>query len=122
MSQELEKILNEIAIHNKKVCDSVSHTEAIDFSKTKKNWGSDVIPKEFWIDIEKNYKTKSGKIVILSKITLLSDNGKEYTYPVKGSIYTKKRNKMVLEYSIWSLDGRASVSCDESHNDLVLIR
>jgi hypothetical protein len=118
---ELLHLFSSIEDHNREVCESYSPTEKIDFNRCLKNWGSDVIPKKFWIDSYKNYITKSGKKVINLEIKLTNSNGNEVTYPVKGTILTKKGNKITTEYAIWSLDGRSDVvKGNNLNNDLVL--
>lgn len=84
---------------------------------TGKNWGTDVIAPEKWIDPAKQYRTKSGKRVIGLQIVLKNGTGAEVTFPVKGSIVTKEKPLRTL-YHIWTLDGRASV-LEDSDLDLV---
>jgi predicted membrane GTPase involved in stress response len=83
------------------------------------NWGTTNTPKEDWITPYKSYKTKSGKKVIIHNIKLFNDAGREVTYPVKGTIITKRKGKSDKhEYAIWSLDGRANVVFSDT-NDLI---
>jgi hypothetical protein len=82
-----------------------------------KNWGTDIIPKDKWIDPSKEY-TCSGKRVIGLKIELYVNYGgedHEVTYPVKGSVVVKEK-PLKLDYRIWSLDGRADVTWGKGEN------
>ena len=116
---KLSILLNKIDKHNKAVYAKAGKGK-INFDKCRKNWGSDVIPKSFWVDISKNYKTMNGKKVILHNIVLENSVGNEVTYPVKGTVITKRAGRKDLEeYHIWTLDGRANV-CDNSPLSLVL--
>jgi acyl-coenzyme A synthetase/AMP-(fatty) acid ligase len=72
-----------------------------------KNWGTDVIPQERWIDPSKPY-TCGGKRVIGLKVDLYNSAGQEVTYPVKGSVVVREK-PLKLCFRIWSLDGRADV-------------
>ncbi len=79
-----------------------------------KSWGTDVIPKELWIDPSKSY-TAGGNPVYDLRVELYNGNGDEVTYPVKGTIRfvgfpRKKKN------AIWSLDGRADVVWGKGDN------
>jgi hypothetical protein len=70
-----------------------------------KGWGTEVVPKELWIDPSKKY-TAGGNPVYDLRIVLHNSNGDEVTFPVKGTIRLikfprKKKNQ------IWTLDGRA---------------
>ena len=76
-------------------------------SPTGKNWGSDVIPQEKWIDPSKTH-TCGGKRVIGLKIELYNSAGQEVTYPVKGSVVVREK-PLKLSFRIWSLDGREDV-------------
>lgn len=80
-----------------------------------KGWGTEVIPREKWIDPEKKYRTRSGKKVFGLKIVLHNSVGDEVTYPVKGSIDNGPRREP--RYCIWSLDGRADVVWNDRHPD-----
>lgn len=90
-----------------------------EFDMVCKGWGTDVIPKENWIDPEKTYKTRSGKEVIGLQIVLKNSCDKEVTYPVKGTIILKKK-PLRTTYQIWSLDGKIDVVWDKE-NDFDLI-
>ncbi len=83
-------------------------TEEMTSKFPPKNWGSNVIPRDQWIDPNKTYQTRSGKEVIGLQIVMENSCGKEVTYPVKGSIAIKEK-PLRLEYSTWSLDGRCDV-------------
>lgn len=117
----LESILRDIHNHNEAIFKN-NMGQPIDFSKTKKSWGSDVIPEEFWIDITKNYKTRDGKKVILDGIVMKNEEDNEVTYPIKGSIITPRKDKKdSVERAIWSLDGREDVLGFSTKGDLVLV-
>jgi hypothetical protein len=118
---ELIHLFSSIEKYNNEILKSYSSTEKINFDLFKKNWGTDIIPKKFWIDPNKNYITKSGLNVVNIKIILTNSNGNEATYPVKGTILTKNGNELTSEYAIWSLDGRSDVvKGNNSNNDLVI--
>lgn len=77
------------------------------------NWGTSVIPKEYWIDPNRRYRTVDGRDVvdIEVKIEVKIENGaglvfREVTYPVHGHIVTKRGSKDVREWHVWALDGR----------------
>lgn len=72
-----------------------------------KSWGSGVIPREKWVDPNKRYRTREGKKVFGIRIELHNSEGKEVTYPVKGSIDMGKHRQP--RYQIWSLDGKADI-------------
>ena len=84
-----------------------------------KSWGTDVIPKELWIDPTKSY-TCGGNPVHNLEIVLHNSLGNEVTYPVKGTIrylgFPRKK-----KYTIWSLDGRANTVWDRPEDNLVLV-
>ena len=106
----LQNIFESVQEHNDVVINGTPKGEKIDFSKCKKNWGTDVIPLVYWVSLEKKYKTRSGQDVLLHDIVLCNSSDKEVTYPVKGSITIKqdgKRDKTSL--AVWSLDGRSNV-------------
>ena len=69
------------------------------------NWGTDVIEEADWIDLSKEYKTVSGKRVILSQIVLYNSLDEEVTFPVKGSVVVSEK-PFKTKFSIWTLDGR----------------
>ena len=83
-----------------------------------KNWGSNVINKNNWVDSKKTYKTKDGKDVIGLQIKLYNSIGNEVTFPVKGTIIDKKK-PLKLRYQIWTLDGRCDI-LSPSKDDLIL--
>src|SRR4030042_3148693 len=60
------------------------------------------------IDINKEYRTKSGKDVIGLAFVPLNSIGNKVTYPIKGSIIVKKK-PLKLRYAIWSADGISDV-------------
>ena len=86
--------------------------------KTGKNWGTDTVPRELWIDPNKNYKTTSGKRVVNIYIVLENSCGNEATFPVKGTIVLSQK-PWKASYGIWTLDGRASVLQQETPLDLI---
>ena len=89
--------------------------------KKQTDWGTDNIPKNKWVDVEKKYKTRDGRDVINLQIVLHNSCGNEVTYPVKGSIIkrgTSARKK--TEYTVWSLDGRHNILEKNGKKDLVL--
>lgn len=78
-----------------------------------KNWGSDVIPKEKWINTKKIYKTRNGKRVCNLKIVMENGLGNEVTFPVKGGIVIKE-NPLKMKNEIWTLCGKNSVLPDSA--------
>lgn len=87
-----------------------------------KDWGTDIVPKEKWINTDCAYKTRSGQDVIHLDIVLKNSQGHEVTFPVKGSIVLKRNKKGTptrTRYTIWMLDGRASLFGDHE-DDLIL--
>lgn len=85
-----------------------------------KNWGTEVTPKDQWIDTEKTYKTQSGKRVINLEIKLHNGLENEVTFPVKGTVVVREK-PLRTRYQIWTLDGRSSV-LSQSEDDLVACR
>ncbi|MCK5307115.1 MAG: hypothetical protein KAJ73_00755 [Zetaproteobacteria bacterium] len=81
-----------------------------------KSWGSEVIPKDQWIDPAKEYTSRGCRVVGL-EIVLHNSNGKEVTYPVKGTIIIREK-PLKTEYAIWALDGRNNVAFGPNGNDL----
>jgi len=79
-----------------------------------KNWGSEIIPKENWIDPSKEY-TCNGCRVIGLQLKLHNSNGDEVTYPVKGTAILREK-PLKTSYRIWSLDGKADVVWGNGHN------
>ena len=82
-----------------------------------KNWGTDVVPKEKWIDPKKQYVTKDGKRIEGLNIVLHNSCGDEVTFPVKGTVILREKPRKT-KYTIWTLDGRHSV-LESSNLDLV---
>ncbi len=82
-----------------------------------RDWGSDVVPKEKWIDPNKKY-TCNGRRVIGLEIRLHNSNGEEVTYPVKGTVVLREKPRKT-EYRIWTLDGRSNVVWSDTEHDLV---
>lgn len=119
MDEKLVELFTKIHEHNKSYLDTVPNNEKIDFSKTKKSWGTDVIPKEFWIDTSKKYETLSGLKVQIYDIVL--GVGKEYTFPVHGAYlktHPKKKDKWIN--TIWTLDGRFTLAIKDINHPLNL--
>jgi len=83
-----------------------------------KSWGKEIIPKNEWIDQNKQY-TSNGKRVINIKIELYNSCGNEVTYPVKGTIVVSEK-PFKTKYAIWSLNGKANVMCNSVH-DLTIV-
>ncbi len=79
-----------------------------------RNWGSDVIPPESRVSLDRLYQTRSGKQVILYEIRMLNNTDNEVTFPVKGSVIEKREFRSRRRYQIWTLDGRASVLGDHA--------
>ena len=104
---KLTELLLDIESYNSELYNSYKPTEKIDFTLSKKNWGKDVIPKEFWIDVSKKYVTRSGLNIENIQIIMENSNGNEVTFPVKGTLVTKRDGKKdKRSYEIWTLDGR----------------
>jgi len=119
MNETLVELLRNINVHNESYFDNLPKNEKIDFSKTKKNWGTDIIPKEFWIDKSKHYETLNGLKVQIYDIVLGTD--KEYTFPVKGA-YLKNRTgkKDTWINAVWTLDGRMNLLFEDINQSLNL--
>jgi hypothetical protein len=117
----LQSILEEIEKYNEKVKES-SGNNKINFADLKKSWGKEVIPKEYWIDKTKKYKTQNGYEVIIEDIIINNGNGKEVTFPVKGSyIIPRKKGKDKKKRTLWTLDGRDNVLKIKTGLDLIEI-
>lgn len=87
----------------------------------KRNWGSEVIPKEKWIDPAKEY-TCNGHRVIGLRINMYGEDStslREVTFPTKGTIIMKGRAK--LDFNLWTLDGKHNITCDSIY-DLVEVK
>jgi hypothetical protein len=56
------------------------------------------------IDLNKTYKTRNGCEVVLHDIVLKNSAGGEVSYPVKGTVVTRK-NPRKTTMMIWSIDG-----------------
>ena len=120
---KLTELLLDIETYNAELYNSYKPTEKIDFSLSKKNWGKDVIPKEFWIDISKRYITRSGLNVENLHITMENSNGNEVTFPIKGTLVIKREGKKdKRSYEIWTLDGRKDTNIINGSLDLVEAR
>lgn len=79
-----------------------------------KSWGTDVIPKEKWIDKNKQY-TYNGKKVIIHDIILYNSCGNEVTYPVKVTIVISEKPRKI-KLKLFSLDGREDVVWGKGYN------
>jgi len=120
VNQELSKILSEIKQHNQMIFDNTPKNEKIDFSKTKINWGTTIIPEKFWLK-EGTYETVNGYKAIIDGFKLKSNN-KEITYPLKGFVIipqVKGKGKKVR--TIWTLDGRNHILNKNKNFDLINI-
>jgi len=119
--KSLNSILLEIEQYNTKIYNSYKSTEKIDFSLTKKNWGSNIIPKKFWIDPNKKYITRNGYKVENLSIIMKNSNGNEVTFPIKGTLIIPRKGKTNKEtYEIWTLDGRKDINKINGNLDLIL--
>ena len=79
------------------------------------------IKEEPAITLDKKYKTRSGKDVMLSKIVLQNSRGNLVHFPVKGSIITKnKSGRKSYKYQVWSLAGHCFDESDPM--DLILVK
>ena len=88
--------------------------------KIKRNWGSDIIPKEKWINPMKRY-TCNGKEVVRLRIKLIPKGcTREVTYPVSGTVMIKDASKD--SGSCWTLDGRFNINIDNNIYDLVEVK
>lgn len=56
------------------------------------------------IDINKEYKTRDGNVVINLEYIPFNSAGKRVTFPIKGTIVYEKPRK--LQYCIWTKDGK----------------
>lgn len=83
-----------------------------------KSWGTEVVPREKWINPNNTY-TSNGKRVVGLSMKLLNDCGREVTFPIKGSIVMREKPRK-LKYMIWTLDGRMHVG-KSSDYDLIEI-
>lgn len=120
INQELSQILSEIKQYNQMIFDNTPKNEKIDFSKTKINWGTTVIPEKFWLK-EGIYETVNGYKAIIDGFKLKSNN-KEITYPLKGFVIipqVKGKDKKVR--TIWTLDGRNHILNKNKNFDLINI-
>ena len=90
-----------------------------------KSWGKDVIPKEQWIDPEKQYRTRDGRRVDHIVINLYNTCGEEVTYPVKGVI-VEREDPYKSTFNVWSLDGLDNIVWPDDpnfrKNDLIEIK
>jgi len=119
--KSLNSILLEIEQYNTEIYNSFKPTEKIDFSLTKKNWGSNIIPKKFWIDPNKKYITRNGYKVENLSIIMKNSNENEVTFPIKGTLIIPRKNKTDKKtYEIWTLDGRKDINRINGNLDLIL--
>jgi hypothetical protein len=80
-------------------------------------WGTTNTPKSKRIDPKKTYMTESGLEVVHLHIKLDNGNGREATFPVKGSIKKSNRKNARTKFCIWTLDGKEGLF-GPSENDL----
>jgi hypothetical protein len=117
----LQNLLLDIENYNAELYSSYKPGEKIDFSKSKKNCGKNIIPSQFWIDTTKEYITKNGWKVENLQIIMENSNGNEVTFPVKGTYIEIREGKSDKKhYSIWTLDGRKDINKLETDLDLIL--
>ena len=121
MNKELRTLLLDIDTYNQEFYNSHSRTEKIDFSQSKKSWGKEVIPKQFWINPSKIYVTECGFKVENLSIVIKNSSENEVTFPVKGTIIVPRKGKSDKRVNcIWTLDGRESVTNIFHEYNLVL--
>ncbi len=116
--------LKEIYDYNESYFKTLKPNEQIIISKTKQTWGTELVPEELRINVNKKYQTLNGQEVVLHQIRLYSDTNpkKEYTFPVKGSYLIKKTGKKDQWINaIWTLDGRISLLPSDLENGLNLV-
>ena len=90
----------------------------------KRTWGSDVIPKDQWIDHHKKYTCEGCEVQHLSiNLRGLCDSDREVTYPVHGIIIRKmgKKDRTWVSKS-WTLNGKHSIVFEEHLYDLVEVK
>jgi len=120
MPQELIALVADIKKHNDVIFENTPRNQKIDFTKTKKSWGTDVVPKHLFIDLDKEYITLDGRKVELQQL-VMTNGINEVTFPIKGTITTKKVGKKdKVECHIWTLDGRYDVSRTNDPKNIVL--
>lgn len=74
----------------------------------QRNWGSDIVPKDEWVDPTKEYWCGDKRVEHIH-IELHNGNGDEVTFPVKGIVVVRER-PYKAEFHIWTLDGRSLVA------------
>ena len=75
-------------------------------------WGIHSIPKESWINPDKQY-TANGFQVLNLKIVLHDSRGEENAFPVKGTLLLSKSNKTKrTRLDAWTLNGKNSIFGD----------
>ena len=103
--KNLINILNNIKNHNE-----MEYNKALNHNNMLKSWGLDIIPKNLQIDKLKKYKTLNGNKVVITDVKIYNSNNLEVTFPVKGYIILKNKNKKdELIHTTWTLDGRVDV-------------
>lgn len=113
----LVNILSNIKKHNELEYNKTPYNKALNHSNMLKSWGLDIIPKNLQIDILKKYKTLNNNEVILTDIKLYNSSNMEVTFPIKGYIILKNKNKRdKFIYTTWTLDGRINVN-DYNYTD-----
>ena len=108
--KNLINILNNIKNHNEMEYNKTPYNKALNHNNMLKSWGLDIIPKNLQIDKLKKYKTLDGNKVVITDVKIYNSNNLEVTFPVKGYIILKNKNKKdELIHTTWTLDGRVDV-------------
>ena len=79
-------------------------------------WGINNVPKEDVVDCRKVYTTVSGKRVVDLRIQLYNGEGREVTYPVKGTVIEREK-PLKVRYAIWTLTGLSDVVWNNRKED-----
>jgi len=72
------------------------------------------------LDINKKYKTRSGKRVINLMYNPFNSNGDVVTYPLKGTVIISEDPWKTM-YCIWSEDGLYNKTCPDINRGLDLV-
>lgn len=110
--KNLINILNNIKKHNDMEYNKTPYNKTLNHNNMIKSWGLDIIPKNLQIDMLKKYKTLDDKEVVITDIKLYNSNNLEVTFPIKGFIILKNKNKNKKDkiiHTTWTLDGRVDV-------------
>lgn len=109
--KNLINILNNIKNHNEMEYNKTPYNKALNHNNMLKSWGLDIIPKNLQVDILKKYKTLNNKEVVITDVKLYNSINQEVTFPIKGFIILKNKNKKdKYIYTTWTLDGRVDVT------------